>query len=150
MSMNFEVITVRGTEFSIFPTKTGSPAVFAYDGKGSDGEPLVREVGDLAVRPVRASELLSEFPAGACVMLAEPSESSTPDPLAETVTVGGREYAISRFADGVPVVYECRSEDRYGTVLSKFGERAGRSFDASLFKHALCPGVVLIVCAPTA
>ena len=69
--------------------------------------------------------------------------------VSEIVRIEGREYTISRFADGVPIVYECRSDDRYGTVLSKFGERAGRSFDASLFKRELCPGIAMIVCIPT-
>lgn len=146
--MNVEVITVRGTEFSIFPTKSGSPAVFAYDGRQSDGETLVREVGDRAARPVRARDLIAEFPAGACVVLAEDAPSATQDPLAEIVSVAGREYAISRFANGVPVVYECRPDECYGNVLAKFGERDGRSFDAGLFRRALCAGVAMIFCIP--
>ena len=148
--MDFESVTVRGTEFAIYPTTTGTPAVFAFAGKGTEGEPLVREAGDETVRPVRASTLLGEFPAGACVMLVGPVGGSTPDPLAEVVSVGGREYAVSRFADGVPVVYECRPDDRYGTVLAKLWDGGGRSFDSSLLKHALCPDVAMIFCAPTA
>lgn len=148
--MTIEVVTVRGTEFAIYPTKAGTPAVFEFDGKESEGDALVRETGRDDTEPVRAGELLAEFPVGACVMLAEPVETAAADPLAEVISVAGREYAVSRFADGVPVVYACRSDGRYGTVLAKFWDREGRSFDTGLLKHALCPGVAMIVCASTA
>lgn len=141
--MESERITVRDVEFVVATWRDGEPAVFICSDPADDGGLLLSRPGD-GSDALTVGDVMAELQVGTTVIVAEPITVASNGSSPETVQIAGRSYAVSHFADGMPVVYDCVTHETYGVVCRKHFKPDG-SFDALLLGRVLVPGTVIIL-----